>query len=168
MSMKKLALIVLLLLPLVAAAQTTEEKKDYPVGKVERKILFSSRNKEIFQPEYDRYQPDQDAVKFIKSKRNKVKIKIVMGFWCDDSKKYVPQMLKVLDEADWDVESDDHLKIFGVDEDKQAGFEGFKALAITNVPTFIVYYDDMEIGRIVEVPKVSVEKDLAEILKSIK
>lgn len=166
--MKKLALALLLALPMVASAQTTEETKDYPVGKVERKILFSSRNKETFLPEYENYQPDQDAVKFIKSKRNKVKIKIVMGFWCDDSKKYVPQMLKVLDEASWDVESDDHLKIFGVDENKWAGFEGFKALSITNVPTFIVYYDDREIGRIVETPKVSVEKDLAEILKQIK
>jgi hypothetical protein len=95
-------------------------------------------------------------------------MKIVMGFWCDDSKVQVPRMLKILDEAKWDAESDDHLKIFGVDENKQAGFEGFKALSIVNVPTFIVYYDDMEIGRIVESPKVSLEKDLVEILKKIR
>jgi len=164
--MKKIILGVLLLLPISVMAQ--EEEKNYPVGKVERKILFSSRNKETFLPEYENYTPDEASVKIIKEYRNKIKIKIVMGFWCDDSKVHVPRMLKILDMAKWDAESDEHLKIFGVDENKQAGFEGFKALAITNVPTFIVYYNDMEIGRIVENPKVSLEKDLVEILKAIK
>jgi hypothetical protein len=165
--MKRMILGLLLLLPAVLMAQD-EEKKGYPVGKVERKILFSSRNKETFLPEYNNYIPDEASVKIIKEYRNRVKMKIVMGFWCDDSKVQVPRMLKILDEAKWDAESDDHLKIFGVDENKQAGFEGFKALSIVNVPTFIVYYDDMEIGRIVESPKVSLEKDLVEILKKIR
>lgn len=163
--MKKMAVIACLLFPLVVFSQT---ETSYPVGRVMYKSMFSSKNREIFQQPFDDYQPDADAVKIIKSYKNKAQIKIVMGFWCDDSKVYVPQMLKVLNEAKWDVENGDQLKIFGVDEDKQASFEGFNALMITNVPTFIVYVDGREIGRITEVPKVSVEKDLAGILSQVK
>lgn len=163
--MKQFFLIVSLFLSIVCFSQNEES---YPVGKVTYKTLFSSRNKDTYLPPFENYSPDSDALKIIKSYKGKVQIKIVMGFWCDDSKLYVPQMLKTLSDAKWDVENDEYVKIFGVDENKQAGFEGFKALMITNVPTFIVLYDDREIGRIVEAPKSSVEKDLAAILNLIK
>jgi hypothetical protein len=80
---------------------------------------------------------------------------------------YVPHLLKTLEEAKWDTEDNDQLKIFGVDINKEAGFEGFKALNITKVPTIIVYYNDREIGRIEESPKITIEEDLVKIMKSI-
>jgi len=38
---------------------------------------------------------------------------------------------------------------------------------ITNVPTFIVRYRGIELGRIVESPKASLEEDLAGLLRPI-
>lgn len=163
--MKKYFLFFLLLTPFVLKAQTTDE--EYPTGKINRSIFFNKTNKEIYEPEYERYSPNTDAIKFLKTKKGKFQIKMVMGFWCDDSKLYVPRVLKALDEAKWDTEDNEQIKIFGVDKNKEAGFEGFKNLNIVKVPTVIVYYNDREIGRIEETPKLSVEEDLVKIMKSI-
>lgn len=163
--MRKYFLFLLLLSPFVLNAQTAEE--DYPTGKIHRSVFFNKANKETYEPAYEKYTPNADAVKFIKSKKGKFQLKMVMGFWCDDSKMYVPHLLKTLEEAKWDTEDNDQLKIFGVDINKEAGFEGFKALNITKVPTIIVYYNDREIGRIEESPQITIEEDLVKIMKSI-
>jgi hypothetical protein len=165
MRAKKLLFLFLLITPLAIKAQTSDE--EYPTGKINRSIFFNHTNKVTYEPEYEKYKPNPEAVKYIKSKLGKFQIKMVMGFWCDDSKKYVPQLIKVLDEAKWDTEDNDQLKIFGVDKNKEAGFEGFKSLNIVKVPTIIVYMNDREIGRIEEIPKVSIEEDLVKIMKSV-
>jgi hypothetical protein len=166
--MRKFLLLLLFVSPFVlqpvVSAQTEE---DYPVGKINRSIFFNHSNKETYEPEYEKYVPNADAVKYIKSQKGKFQIKMVMGFWCDDSKLYVPRLIKALDVAKWDTDENDQLKIFAVDKNKEAGFEGYKSLNITKVPTIIVYYNDREIGRIEEIPKVSVEEDLVKIMKSI-
>lgn len=163
--MKKFLLAFLLITPSLMMAQIDEE--EYAVGKINRSVFFNYKNKEVYEPEYEKYKPNADAVKFIKEQKGKFQIKMVMGFWCDDSKLYVPRLLKALDVAKWDTDDNDQLKIFGVDKNKQAGFEGFKSLNITKVPTTIVYYNGREIGRIEETPKISMEEDLVKIMKSI-
>jgi hypothetical protein len=163
--MKKIWLLLLLITPIALRAQTTDE--EYQTGKINRSIFFNHSNKETYEPEYERYKPNADAVKYIKSQKGEFQIKMVMGFWCDDSKKYVPQLIKTLDEAKWDTDDNDQLKIFGVDKNKEAGFEGFKSLNIVKVPTIIVYWNDREIGRIEEIPKLTIEEDLVKIMKSI-
>lgn len=163
--MKKYFLLFLFFAPIVLKAQTTDD--DFPVGKINRNIFFNYTNKATYEPEYERYVPNVDAVKYLKGKKGKYKIKMVMGFWCDDSKKYVPELIKTLDEAKWDTDDNDQLKIFGVDKNKEAGFEGFKTLNIVKIPTIIVYANDIEIGRIEEIPKISIEQDLVNIMKSI-
>ncbi len=147
-------------------AQNSETKK-YPEGNVNYSVLFNSKNKGTFEPEFLSYKPDADVIKFIKKNSKDVRIKIVMGFWCEDSQIQVPRMLRVLKDAGWDVEDEKQVKIYGVDENKWAGFEGFQAMNIVNVPTFIVYYNNKEVGRIVEKPKTTLEKDLVEILQKI-
>lgn len=163
--MRNLFLVLLVFAPTILMAQTDAE--EYAVGKINRSVFFNYKNKEVYEPEYEKYKPNPDAVKFIKEQKGKFQIKMVMGFWCDDSKLYVPRLLKALDAAKWDTDDNDQLKIFGVDKNKEAGFEGFKSLNITKVPTTIVYYNDREIGRIEESPKVSMEDDLVKIMKSI-
>jgi len=163
--MKRILFLFLLFIPVLSQAQTSEET--YPTGKINRSIFFNKTNKEVYEPEYEKYSPNADAVKYIKSKKGKFQIKVVMGFWCDDSKLYVPRVIKTLDEAKWDTEDNEQLKVFGVDTNKEAGFEGFKNLNIVKVPTIIVIYNDREIGRIEETPKLSVEEDIVKIMKSI-
>ena len=84
-----------------------------------------------------------------------------MGSWCEDSHRDVPQLYKILDEAKFD---ESKLKVISVDEDKLTpeGFE--KDMDIQNVPTIILYKNNKELGRIVEYPIQTLEKDMLSIL----
>jgi hypothetical protein len=138
--------------------------EDYPVGRVYRHILFNKKWHATFEPEFNSFVPNRAAADVVKKHRKQLTFKIVMGFWCEDSHVWVPRFLKILEEYGI---SEDQFKIFGVDEDKKAGFEGFMALNIVNVPTFIVYYDKKEMGRIVEQPDGDLENHLLRILKPL-
>ena len=56
------------------------------------------------------------------------------------------------------------LEIIGTDRDKLAGDTDISSLNIEFVPTFIFYESDTELGRIVETPSETMEKDILQIL----
>lgn len=149
-----------------AHAQSDNPEVIYPVGRVKRSVFEIPRHAEFFNPTYDAYQPDAGVINLLKKYRKKLTFRIVMGFWCDDSRLHVPHFLKILETAGI---PEDQIRIYGVDENKQASFEGFNALRIVNVPTFIVYLEKTEIGRIVETPTgASLDADLSAILLKLK
>jgi hypothetical protein len=63
-----------------------------------------------------------------------------------------------------------NIRIYGVDRDKKTvgnlkdGTAPETDHKIDRVPTMIVYYDDQEIGRIVETVRKSVENDIVQIM----
>ncbi len=85
-----------------------------------------------------------------------------MGTWCSDSQREVPRFYKILTDAGY---NDKRVKIIAVDKSKEAIVVDIKNLDIEKVPTFIIYKDDIEVGRIIETPKKSLEKDLWKIVK---
>jgi len=68
---------------------------------------------------------------------------------------------KLMDKVEYDSSK---ITVYCVDRDKKTEKGETDNLNITLVPTFIIYRDGMEIGRIIETPKVSLEADLLEIL----
>lgn len=93
-------------------------------------------------------------------------VDVFMGTWCGDSRREVPQFLKIMDSL-------------GIPPQKvriictKSGNPGHKTspgreeqgLYIFRVPTFIVRKNGREIGRIVESPVQSLEKDLLAIIR---
>ena len=137
------------------------QNTDYPVGRVHRHIFFNQVHAPVFEPGFKAYEPNKEAIETLKSERKHITFKCVMGFWCEDSQLYTPHFFKIMDEAK--IDENDY-KVFAVNEEKQAAFEGFNALNISYVPTIIMYYDKKEIGRVVEIPEKSLEEDLAKKL----
>ncbi len=69
-------------------AQNNEAKK-YPEGNVNYNVLFNSKNKGTFEPEFLSYKADADAIKYIKKKQQRnVRIKIVIGVLVVKTVKY--------------------------------------------------------------------------------
>lgn len=115
---------------------------------------------------YENYQPNAAIVDQLKKlKSEKTVFKIVFGSWCGDSKREVPRMLKALRAAGF---SDKNIQLIGVSSNsevyKQAPNREEKELNVYRVPTFIVYQNNKEIGRINEYPVESLERDLEKIL----
>jgi len=121
---------------------------------------------EWYKPGYEHYQPNAQVLAELKKlKPEKTTFKIVFGSWCGDSKRELPRMLKTLHAAGF---TDKNIQLIGVYSDsekyKQAPNREEKELHVYRVPTFIVYQNNKEAGRINEYPVESLERDLQKIL----
>ncbi|MEJ5963070.1 thioredoxin family protein [Pedobacter immunditicola] len=88
-------------------------------------------------------------------------ITIVWATWCGDSRRHVPQFTKVLEDAGF---PEQEITLIEVNRDKKAIDGTVDHLNIERVPTFIIFEADKELGRIVEHPEETLEKDLLELL----
>jgi hypothetical protein len=111
---------------------------------------------------YDDYQFNTEAInKLLELNKDGITIKIVMGTWCPDSRREVPRFMRVLDLWQFPVSM---VTFIGVDNAKLSPVGEYNSLAIQWVPTFIIYRNNIELGRIIENPKTSLEQDMVNIL----
>jgi thiol-disulfide isomerase/thioredoxin len=111
---------------------------------------------------YDEYQINTKALNnLLDIKKDEITIKIVMGIWCPDSRREVPRFMRVLNA--WQYPASKVIFI-GVDDAKLSPVGEYNGLNIQRVPTFIIYKNNIEAGRIIENPKASLEQDMVDIL----
>jgi thiol-disulfide isomerase/thioredoxin len=107
------------------------------------------------------YRPDAGTVDRLKTLDSPVEVNVFLGTWCPDSKAHVSEFFKVLDAVDNPLLVASYV---GVPRDKTLRAEYYQGWNIERLPTFLVLVGGREIGRIIEIPKVSIERDLADIL----
>ena len=114
-----------------------------------------------WQEKYDQYAPAQEMLEVIRPRLAGLKIDVVLGLWCSDSRTNVPPFLKIMNSIGIPVP----VRYFGVprkaDGEVKYYYEEWK---VERVPTFIFYRDGKEIGRIIERPKAGIVEDTLEIL----
>lgn len=112
---------------------------------------------------FDEYQPNPEVISALTSiGKTDLSIKVVMGTWCSDSRREVPRLMKVLTLSEFPMGG---VMFIGVDNAKLSPVGEYENLDIQRVPTFIVYKNKVEKGRIIENPVTSLEQDLLNILK---
>ena len=142
-------------------ATCSEEKQEVILtGIVEAQHLVTDLNE--FAEGYKSYQVDTAAITPLKSVTEPTEIIVIIGTWCPDCHRETPRFIRIMEEV-----ANPNIKVtyIGVDRSKKDP-QGLAAkYEFTRIPTFIVLQQGKEIGRIVERPTVSLEKDLAEIVK---
>lgn len=159
----KLTVFLLLLCASVAAQKSnyTKDASGNLIGKIEKSAFAEGQFKGWFNRFYDSYSSDKKVVKKLKRKFKGVTIVGFMGTWCGDSKRETPSFYKVLEQANFDFKN---LTLIAVDRSKKTPDNLEKGLNIIRVPTFIFYKKGKEIGRYVEYPRESLEKDILTIV----
>jgi thiol-disulfide isomerase/thioredoxin len=112
---------------------------------------------------YDKYKPNAQHIAFLKKHLANYTFIVFIGTWCSDTHDMLPKLEKVLTAANYPLAK---LTMFGVDREKKAKNIENKLYGIESVPTIIVFKGHLEIGRITETVKTSVEEDLVNILKT--
>jgi thiol-disulfide isomerase/thioredoxin len=111
---------------------------------------------------FDDYQVNTDAInKLLEINKEDLSIKVVMGIWCPDSRREVPRFMRVLNAWQFPVTK---VTFIGVDDAKRSPVGEYTKLDIQRVPTFIIYKNNIEAGRIIENPATSLEQDMVNIL----
>ena len=108
--------------------------------------------------EWEMYEVNDETLAPLKEKMDAITITIVMGTWCSDSRREVPRFYKIIEKLNFPEEK---IKLIAVDRDKKTESIDIEELDINFVPTFILYRDGEEIGRIIEAPQESLEIDMA-------
>jgi thiol-disulfide isomerase/thioredoxin len=160
----KIVLILVVIFSLQATSFAQVEQKNdtqMMIGKIKLKDFKVAPFKTWFDEEYNSYKPDYKTLSEITKIDKKIKVLVFFGSWCGDSRREVPRFLKIAE----------HLKIkkkkisyMGLDRKKTAPVYKENIWDIQYVPTFIFLKEGKEIGRIIETPNESLEKDLKKIL----
>lgn len=127
-------------------------------------ILQTMPYKEWFDKQYNSYTVDSSTVQLLAPRLANKTIEVFLGSWCGDSKRETPRLIKILQAAHFDTS---RLKLVFVDNStktyKQSPQHEEAGKLIHHVPTIIVYNNNGEMGRIIENPVISLEKDLLAI-----
>ena len=142
------------------------EDKDMVVGTTTLDAISKNNN---FWVEYlflyERHNIDKETIEQLTQllSDRTIKVVAVIGTWCSDSKIHFPVFSKVMQHLPQNAVS---TEIIGTDRDKLAGDTDIFSLNIEFVPTFIFYENKTELGRIVEAPSETMEKDILKILSN--
>src|SRR5262245_31855033 len=145
--------------PPQTAAPTQPQEKPVVVGETTRERIEAV-------PEWAAAeaaaQPDVEACKALASVPPGAEVTVFLGTWCGDSRREVPRFWKALDAAGPEVPFAVHY--IGVDRQKKEPSAPVTNNDIRYVPTFIVFREGREIGRIVEESPHGIENDLLALL----
>ncbi len=133
-------------------------QNDYLSGPVtERQI----REVKIFDLYTERYKPDSEIIAKLNTIQDSVLVDVFMGMWCHDSKREIPAFFKIMESIDNPLITANYTAL----EYRRRGPKDIiKENNIKRTPTFIIYKNGKEVGRIIEEVEVSVESDLYEII----
>jgi thiol-disulfide isomerase/thioredoxin len=146
----------------VSQAIDFSDQSTWILGYFDLNRLFLPPHSTWFISGYDDYKYDSEAVNKLKAiDKSNITLKIVMGTWCPDSRREVPGFMRVLNAAGF---TPDKFQFIGVDNLKNSPVEDYRSLNIQRVPTFIIYKNNIEAGRIIENPATSLELDMVNIL----
>ena len=158
--MKKLLQIILFAFFIISTDAITDvSSTSHVVGDISINNLFETNQE--FQENYTKY---NSSTLLDLSMFHDVEIYILFGTWCHDSKREVPRFLRLLNDTRI---QEDQINLIGLNFMKNDSLNRGTKFKIKKTPTFIILRNQVEIGRIVERPEISLEADLLKILETI-
>ena len=134
---------------------------DMLLGKCTRAALLQAPFGDWFKPNYDSYHVESFTCNFIRPLLAGKSITIFLGTWCGDSKREVPRVLKMLDCCGFPANNLTLVMVSNKDSlYKKSPQHEEAGKNIVRVPTIIIEQKGAAIGRIIEVPITSLEKDM--------
>ena len=155
--MKLLQIIFFIFLISCSANEKIETKIKQHRGSIEINELFYEYP--IFKKGYDNYVPLQLST----LKYDDINVVVFFGTWCHDSKRELPKALKIFNEIGI---NDENIELVAVGLDKKEPEGRATKLNLMYTPTLIFFKESKEIGRIIEKPVISLEKDIESIISS--
>jgi thiol-disulfide isomerase/thioredoxin len=108
-----------------------------------------------------RYQPNESLIKKLNAVQDSIFIDVYMGTWCHDSKREVPALFKIMETLDNPLFSASYTAL---EYRRRGPKEIIEENNIKRTPTFIIYKNGKEVGRIIEEAKQSIEADLYNVI----
>lgn len=138
------------------------ESADLLIGEIQLEDLQQPAFTSWFEGNYKGYSPDPDVMEQLRPLMDDVSIMLFMGTWCHDSQREVPRLVKLLQIAAFEQSN---LQIIGLSTTKTTPSGVEQLYKIERTPTILFFHNGVEIGRIVEKVKKTLEQDILTIVK---
>lgn len=142
-----------------------EENKRILVGQINEAGLQKAPYAQWYKSNYQQYKVDTKTLNIDKGLLQKLKIRVFMGSWCGDSKREVPRFFKIAQQLGLGSEQ---IEMIALRRNRKSPTKEQVGQNIHHVPTFVIYNGNTELGRIIENPVNSLEKDLVQIIQQQK
>jgi len=155
--------------PASVSMEVTDTKGNTQLlGKASRKRLEQAPFGDWYNKNYDSYVVDSAVAGQLRQELAGKQVMVFMGTWCGDSRREVPRFYKILDYCGIDTGSIQLITVAAsADQYKQSPGHEERGRDIFRVPDFIVLDHGRELGRVVESPVASLEKDLLSIVSGV-
>ncbi|MCS6989321.1 MAG: thioredoxin family protein [Chloroherpetonaceae bacterium] len=148
-----------------ASSQLLQEDAETKEKMVVGKCSFADWKRLAEWSTYDApdYAPDAETVARIAPLVKSPDVSFILfgGSWCGDTKTEFPKYFKLFSALNL---PEPKVALYGVNRKKREGSGVAERFNLKRVPTLVVLRGDKEIGRIVEYPTETLEKDLLKIL----
>jgi thiol-disulfide isomerase/thioredoxin len=146
---------------LILFSVVTNNSDTVVVGKKEISQVKNNASCAWLNTGIDAYKGDEVVVSELKKTDLKeFKVVVVCGSWCEDTQHLLPQFVKVAQQI-----SLNNIDYYFVDREKKSPENAKEKFNVDRIPTFIIYKNDKEIGRIIETVSEPIEAVLSKILK---
>jgi hypothetical protein len=135
------------------------------LGKSTRERLAQAPFDTWYTKNYESYIVDSSTAAQAKPSLGNKRFLLFMGTWCGDSRREVPRMYKILDYCQVKPAQIQLINLSNSDTAyKQSPGHEEQGLNIRRVPTLLIFEGRREVGRVVESPVTSLEKDILAIV----
>lgn len=141
--------------------ETISQNRNYYVGLKTKNDFLKEPHAKWFNQEYKNYKFQNKVISKLKKHKETIQIKVFMSVWCHDSHREIPRLYTILEAINFDNEK---LEVFALNRAKKAPGNPQKEYDIRRTPTLIFLKDGKEIGRFVEKPIQTLEKDILKII----
>jgi thiol-disulfide isomerase/thioredoxin len=158
MRISAVILLSITILTLVSAcANSHVTQSTMTIGEIKSQQLIDDHKS--FKQSYQAFQLSESEIAKIKAWPSDLHVDVYFGTWCHDSQREVPRFLKII--AENTTLSN---RLIGLDYEKSEPNGSAKSHDIKYTPTFVVYQNNKEIGRIIERPTESIAADISAML----
>ncbi|TXD52658.1 MULTISPECIES: thioredoxin family protein [unclassified Polaribacter] len=133
----------------------------YLIGIANKESFSDDSFKTWFNSRYSEYNTDKETIGKLTEALKGYTIKGFMATWCGDSRRETPRFYKILDETGFDQ---NNFELITVNKSKRTPDNLQEGFNLIRVPTFIFYKNGKEVGRYVEYPRETIEKDILKIV----
>lgn len=162
--MKKIFFSLLLITSIASVnSQAKQDRNGNLIGYVQKSDFLENHYRGWFEYHYKQYKTDKEVVQKIQKNLKGLSVLCFMGTWCKDSKREIPRFYKIMEEAKFDFKN--NFKLVALNWSKRTPDNLQAGHNIFRIPTFVFYKKKSEIGRIVEYPIETLEKDILKILE---
>jgi len=146
--------------------ETTDKRGNLILlGKSTRERLAQAPFDVWYTKNFEAYAVDSNTANQIKPLLKNKRFLLFMGTWCGDSRREVPRIYKILDYCQVKPSQVQLINLNNSDTAyKQSPGHEEQGLNIRRVPTLLIFDNQHEMGRMVESPVTSLEKDILAIV----